>query len=186
MLILACLGPAAVMAIERHAPAAVLARRAAPASPTGCRLDPAAATDAARAAYTMTCDDRIWTVTTQATSSRSTGAQLNEARQAILGAFDPDEAQTGPVAGAPGWQSVVVAKPFLVAGVSTWIDGQPATGGLAQRIRLARNSLSGSSPGPTVMALVLRRDRPMTDAQVSGALDDIARFAAAQEFARAD
>ncbi len=179
VLILACLGPAAVLGIERHAPAAVLARRPPPASPAGCRLDPAAA-DAAQARYTMACDDRVWTVTVQATSSRSTGAQLNEARQAILGAFDADEAQTAPVAGAPGWQSVVVAKPFLLAGVSTWIDGQPATGGLAQRVRLARNSLSGSSPGPMVMALVLRRDRPMTDAQVSGALNDIARFAAAQ------
>ena len=107
-------------------------RRPPPASPAGCRLDPAAA-DAAQARYTMACDDRVWTVTVQATSSRSTGAQLNEARQAILGAFDADEAQTAPVAGAPGWQSVVVAKPFLLAGVSTWIDGQPATGGLARQ-----------------------------------------------------
>jgi hypothetical protein len=181
VLVLACLGPAAVLTIERGAPPSVLGQRSAPASPVGCRIDPVTGTaDPARAQYAMACDDRVWTITLQCTSARSAGARLAEVRQAMLGAYDAEEARAEIVAGAPAWQSVVVAKPPLVAGVSTWIDGRPATGGFAQRLSLARGSLSGGGPAPVVMAIVLRPGRPLTDAQLGTALNDVARFAAAQ------
>jgi hypothetical protein len=70
-----------------------------------------------------------------------------------------------PVAQVP-WQLVETQKPDHMAASALWIDGNPALGGLAGRLRQARNSLFGGDFAPVVVVVSLDSDgAPMDQRQ---------------------
>ena len=68
----------------------------------------------------------------------------------------------------------------MIAGFSAWVDGVPAEGGLAGRLRLAWDSLQGSSHLPLLMAVVPSISERATASDRHRANDLIGRFVEAQ------
>ena len=82
--------------------------------------------------------------------------------------------------GTPGWATVSASEPGLVVASAAWVEGAPATGGLRQRLVLARNSLLGTQHAPVVMSVAWRPGRAISEAEIRQALGEVDRFVAAQ------
>ena len=177
---IAALGPAVALALARNAPPARLTGLPALIAPEGCSLGANPATRADRAAWTLTCADRTWTIDLQALPGRSTGDVLSEVRRTLVGPVDADEATNAGVDHAPGWQTTLAREPSVVLGSAAWVDGRPALGGLAQRVSLARSSVSGAPVAPIVMAVSWRPGQPQPEGTLLAARDELIRFIHAQ------
>lgn len=80
------------------------------------------------------------------------------------------------------WQLVETQKPDHVAASALWIDGDPALGGLAGRLRQARNSLFGGDFAPVLAAVsVDGTGAPMDQRQRQQASAAIRAFLDAQD-----
>jgi hypothetical protein len=61
----------------------------------------------------------------------------------------------------PGnWRLVFTAEPARVTAAALWVDGKPATGGLAGRLAMARDSLAGSAYAPMLVTVAMQFPRP--------------------------
>ena len=177
--VLAAVGPAAAVALDHYIAPVRFTARPALVAPAGCTITPGAAAPTDRVAYTMDCAGRVWTVTAQAVPARSTGAALTDARRILVGPVEDDEATTGTLPGT-AWQTIVAHDPGLVVAATSWVNGQPATGGIAGRLDQARNSLLGATIPPATMVLAYRPGQPLSDPQITAALADLTAFVAAQ------
>ena len=182
--VVAAVGPGMALALDRNAPAALLSHVPVLVTPPGCTLEAKApggqAAGPDRAVWTMTCGDRLWTIAVQALPARSTGDVLAEARRTLAGPVDAEESVSAGIPEAPGWQTTMIHVPPLVLGSAAWVDGRPATGGLMQRVRLARNSLVGGAAAPVVMAISWRPATPRSQTELLAARDEMVRFVTAQ------
>ena len=94
-----------------------------------------------------------------------------------------EDVVTSPLAVAHGppsaWQLVETEKPDRVTASALWIDGDPGLGGLAGRLRQARNSLFGGDFAPVLVAVSIDgegapmgpRQRQQARAAIRGFLD---------------
>jgi exosortase A len=180
ILALAAIGPGAALALDRSTAGARLAGSIILTAPEGCRIDPLAQPAPDRLATVLTCGQRDWSITIQAVPGRSTGAALAEARRNLVGPIESEEITVGPLHGAAGWQQTVSNAPGVIVGTTGWVDGQPAPGGLRQRLIQARDSILGASHDGVVMAVSWRPDRPISDSQAALAESELAHFIAAQ------
>ncbi len=193
LIILALLGPAAAMALDRNIAPARLATHPTLTPPEGCTIDPApptatpsSATPAGAtpsgdsATYLLTCNDRALTVTLLAIPGRSTGAALAQARLTLTGPIDDEESVTGTLPGHPAWRTLIAHNPGLVVATASWIDGQPAPGGIAQRLLQARDSLLGTTHDALVMAIAYRPGAPIGEAEANAALAQLSNLISAQ------
>jgi exosortase A len=180
ILALAAIGPGAALALDRSGAAARLAGSIILTAPAGCRIDPLAQPAPDRLATVLRCGHRDWSITIQAVPGRSTGAALAEARRNLVGPIESEEIAVGPLHGTPGWQQTVSNTPGVIVGTTGWVDGQPAPGGLRQRLIQARDSIVGASHDSVVMAVSLRSDHPISENEVNVAVSELARFIADQ------
>ena len=180
----AALGPAAAMALDRNAGVARLAAVPALVAPEGCQVSPGgdAAADAAagRAVFAFDCDGRAWIATIQALPARSAGSALSTVRRRLSAPEASDDMAVGALPDAPGWQLIITREPSQVGGIAVWIDGRPAGGGLAQRLRQARNSILGASHEPLVIAVSHRSPRELADRETKALTAELSRIVAAQ------
>jgi exosortase A len=108
------------------------------------------------AVQNYTCTAGRLTVTVQAFPPRSNPARVIAAERAATGE-DSEEALVSALQ-APGdgpetWRLVMTSDPARVTATALWIDGKPASGGLARRIAMARNSLAGSAYAPMLVSI---------------------------------
>ena len=178
--LLASIGPAAAFALNSRATPAHFAARPALAEPPGCQIHPTPNDMPDRAAYTMACGDRVWTIVLQAISDRYTGAASSEARNVLSGPVDAEEATTGSLPGASNWQTTAALDPGFVIASAAWVDGRPATGGLQQRLLQARNSILGGQSASVAAVASYRPGHTVTERQIDAAKGDLTRFVAAQ------
>ena len=74
-------------------------------------------------------------------------------RRRLTGEFGGNTDTTLFQASGVEWQLVETENPLGATATALWIDGRPATGSLATRIRQARNSLLGSTRAPVLVAI---------------------------------
>lgn len=132
----------------------------------------------------ITCGARRWSVTVQALPPRSTASAVTEARTLVLGPLDPEETAVEPLTGLPGgtglWQGYVSRTPAAIAGISIWIRGEPARGGLSQRFQQAIDSLRGNTRPPVVISIAHRGNASLTEIDARSAMAELARIVSAQ------
>jgi hypothetical protein len=58
------------------------------------------------------------------------------------------------------WRLVLTSEPARVTAAAIWIDGKPATGGLAGRLAMARDSLVGSAYAPILVSVSMQFPHP--------------------------
>ena len=181
--VLAVLAPAASLALDRSAGTAKLAGTATFAAPAGCQLGtPEIAPD--RNSTTVVCGPRRWTVTMQTVPARSTGGGLNEARRRLLGPLDPEGVAISTLHDLPpsagNWQVTTSEDPGQIAGMAVWIHGQPAVGGLRQRLLQARDSVFGNTVPPLIALVQTHVDHRMPEAESDDLTSELARIVSAQ------
>jgi len=151
--VVAAIGPAVAAAIDnRDSPATAVTLPSFVPGP-GCT----AAGGAAPGVQRFACGDATLTAAITVFSPRANPGVLIAARRQA-GAEDlAENVITGQLAVAHGpppvWQLVETEKPDRVAATALWIDGDPGLGGLAGRLRQARNSILGGSLAPVLMAV---------------------------------
>ena len=183
VLVLAALAPAAALALNQNVASASLAANPSFAAPAGCRLTPGATTPN-RYEANLVCDRDTWNLVIQTLPTRSTGSAVAEARSRIVGSLGAEDATTTSLRNAPphagNWQLVVSREPELIVATALWLHGQPAPGGLAQRLMQARDSVFGNDTPPLLIALTNRPTRAMTEAQLDLLVAELTRILATQ------
>ena len=189
VLLLAAIAPGASMALDRNAAPAVLVGRVEVKAPDGCTVasavpDAGPGAGADRATSVLHCEGRDWLVTVQGVPARSTGNGLTEARARLIGALDADDIVTTPLRIAEAhdgnWQVVVSRKPPQITGVSAWVRGRPAAGGLSQRLHQARDSVFGNEIAPVLIAIGTRPAGTLPEREMEAAVAELGRIVAAQ------
>jgi hypothetical protein len=96
-----------------------------------------------------------------------------------------EDTAVSPLRGAPPasgrWSVYESRDPDLIVGISAWVNGVPAEGGLAGRARLAWDSLRGSAHLPLLMAVAPSLSGHSTAADRQRAKDLIGTFIDAQQ-----
>ena len=177
-------GPAAAALLnQRGAPARTTAAPAL-ATPPGCVLGGTlpAGDGEVRTAYQ--CDGRTVTVTVVTLPYRAPPDQLQRERTRLAIPPGAEDTALSPLRTAPPdsgrWSLFDSREPDLIAGISAWVDGAPAEGGLAGRLRLAWDSLHGPSHLPLLMAVVPTTNERATASDRQRAKELIGRFVEAQ------
>ncbi|MGI4952671.1 MAG: exosortase A, partial [Janthinobacterium lividum] len=111
--------------------------------------------------------------------------QLQRERTRLAIPPGAEDTAVSPVRSAsPGsgrWSVYESREPDLIVGISAWVDGVPAEGGLAGRVRLAWDSLHGSSHLPLLMAVAPSMSGHSTAADRQRAKNLIGTFINAQQ-----
>jgi hypothetical protein len=107
---------------------------------------------------------------------RSTAAAVNAERRHLTHGPDRNDVSDMPLrtpAGekVAGWRLIRGAQPAYLAAAGMWIDGKPMTPGLAMRVRMAWDSVSGGMVAPAVVVIMPVADWPLVDARRSGELE---------------
>ncbi len=125
-----------------------------------CLIKPNAPDGTAKSAVRsqrVACGDTSMDLRWEAFSPRSTaGPVMAERRRLVAGALSEafSEAWLNTEQSEPsGWRIMKSNDPFYIVGVSIWIDGKPVRPGLAMRLRMALNSLTGSRYKPMLMTI---------------------------------
>ena len=162
--VLAASGPAIAALLDRAGMAAKLAAVAPHfVVPSGCVAAP---TQDGRApesrwgvanAQTFICGAFRLTVLLQVFPPRINPTALAASRQQLSGEMASDERIFASLM-IPGieprrWRTVSTEAPPRMTAMASWLDGQPSTGGLGERLRQARNSLFGARFAPVVLAV---------------------------------
>jgi exosortase len=150
------IGPAVATAIEHGGGAAPVVALPAfvPGPDCGTSGAPAAA---APGTQHFTCDGLPLTATIEVFATRANPA-LPLARRRSAGNEDlAEDVVTGSLAVAQGppsaWRLAETTTPDRVTASALWIDGDPNLGGLAGRLRQARNSILGGAFAPVLVAI---------------------------------
>lgn len=183
VLLLAALAPASSLALDRNAAPPRLSGSIVFAAPDGCTATPLPAAAPDRNTQILRCAEREWMVTAQGVPARSTGNGLSDARRRLVGPIESDDMTTTPLRTEPGvgnWQVVVSREPSQVTGVSAWVHGRPAPGGLAQRLRQAQDSVLGNDTPPLLIAVSTRSPNRLPEREMEATIAELGRIVAAQ------
>jgi exosortase A len=149
---------------------------------SGCAVQPAAAAEGvAIRSQRVLCGDVPFDMSWEAFSPYSTAARVMSARRRMVAGSLTEGLQENWLDPGDGtssaWRVMKSNEPAYIIAVSVWIDGEPVRPGLAMRLRMALNSLIGSSYVPMVMTVTPvvdweRRNVP----QLKAAEDALPRF----------
>lgn len=177
-------GPAgAALLNHRNAPERLAA---APAllPPLGCLPGTALPAPEGQTRVAFQCDGRTLAVTVVILPYRAPPDLLQRERARLAVPPGAEDTATSPIRTATGdngrWSLFESREPDLIAGIAAWVGGVPAEGGLAGRLRLARDSLQGGSHVPLLMAVVPDLGERATTADRLRAKDLVQRFVEAQ------
>ncbi len=101
----------------------------------------------------LTCGDQNVTLHVEVFAPRTGLSHIVAQRRRLTGEFGGDADTTLLQSSGVEWQLVETETPLGATATALWIDGRPATGSLATRIRQARNSLLGSTRAPVLVAI---------------------------------
>lgn len=169
MLLLAA-GPAAATLLARQVTPALFTEALAFAAPPGCTIDPAPAPalPAPHLTATLSCAGQSLVVTTEAFPRRSTANSLVRERRRITGELSAEETTVAalPVSKAEGdWSLIHTVGPARTVAAASWIGGAPAQGGMAGRIRQARDSLFGTAYAPVLITAAIESPKRLNPAE---------------------
>jgi exosortase A len=104
------------------------------------------------------------TATVQAFPPRSNPARVITAQRLATGEAGGNDDTVVSSLQVPGmepanWHLVLTSEPARVTATALWIDGKPATGGLAGRLAMARDSLAGSTYAPMLVTVTMQLPR---------------------------
>jgi exosortase A len=186
------IGPAAATAIDHHAAGMPVVALPGFVAGGGCSVSGAQTSTWSRQRASplsgtqhFTCGDIFLTTTIEVFPVRANPARpLAAQRSAELQDLAEDVA-ISPLAVAPmpspAWRLVETQQPDHVAASALWIDGNPGLGGLAGRLRQARNSLFGGAFAPVLAAVSVDSDgAPMSPLQRRQARATLLAFLGAQ------
>jgi len=110
-----------------------------------------------RSVQTFDCGQVQLVITTQTFSTRANPAAIGQARRELTREDASDEMEFGTLA-VPGgdpasWRLTIGTNPAVVTATTTWLDGAPSRGGLAERIHQARSSIEGVPFAPVLVAV---------------------------------
>ena len=182
--LLAAAGPGAALALNRSGSPAALTHEPNLVAPAGCKLERRPNATAGQAVFSMPCVNQRWTIMVQALPAGTTAGKLDDARRAAIGPTDPEETTTEPVTDLPPtagrWQAVISADPAKLAAVAIWLDGEPASGGLRQRLRLAQQSMLGATQPPLLIAITAQASARFSPPDIKQATNELQQILAAQ------
>jgi exosortase A len=179
-------GPAAAALLNQRSALAGTAATLALAAPAGCMPGNAVPAMDGQVRTEYRCEDgQSLTVTVVVLPYLAPPDQLQRERTRLTippGAEDTavSSLRSPPPSGGR-WSVFESREPDLIVGISAWVNGVPAEGGLAGRMRLAWDSLRGSSHLPLLMAVAPSLSGHATTADRQRAKDLIARFVDAQQ-----
>jgi exosortase A len=186
--LLAMAGPAASAWLDRSAATAIALPTPVFTAVSGCRslspATPASASDVV--VQQFACAAGQLTVTVQAFPPRSNPARVIMAERVATGEIGGGDEPVVSSLTVPGiepssWRLVLASDPRRLTAAALWIDGKPATGGFAERIAMARNSLGGSAYAPMLVSIAMQLPSPQgTESGVQQAQRLIAAFLTAQ------
>jgi exosortase A len=165
--IFATIGPATSAWLDRLAPAVSAMPAPVFTAVAGCRPMSAGAFATAPdvAVQRFACAMGQLTVTVQAFPPRSNPARVITAQRRATGEIVGSDETVVSSLEVPGiepssWRLVLTAGPARVTAAALWIDGKPATGGLAGRLAMVRDSLAGSAYAPMLVTVTMQFPRP--------------------------
>ncbi len=133
----------------------------------------------------FTCGGLLLTATVQVFPPRTNPAALIAARRGAGAEDFAEDVVTGQIAGAAAWRLVETEKPDRMTATALWIDGDPGLGGLAGRLRQARNSIMGGDFAPVLITVRVDGNAPdgvsMSRGQRQQAREVIRAFIDAQD-----
>ena len=178
-------GPAAAALLNRRADAAGVPVALALAPPPGCVADAPATSAGGETRIAFRCEDgEALTVTTIALPAHAQPDQLQRERLRLSVPLGAEDTSVSAVHNAPAdagrWSLYDSREPDLMAAAASWVDGVPAEGGLAGRLRLAWDSLHGPSHVPLVMVVVPHLSGRPTSADRSRARELVQQFIGVQ------
>ena len=157
------IGPAVAAAIDRGGAAAPVVALPGFVPGPGCTASGAQAA-AVPGVQHFTCDGFRLTATIAVFSPRANPALPIVTRRSAGTEDLAEDVTTSPLAVAHGppsaWRLVETEKPDRVTASALWIDGDPGLGGLAGRLRQARNSIFGGDFAPVLVAVSIDGDGP--------------------------
>lgn len=121
----------------------------------GCIATPPVTPQAWTRVWGFVCTRYRLPVTVQMFPPRSNPQVLLTAQRQATGEYAAEDAVVSSLNGPGGvtWRLVNTRDPDRVVAAATWINGETATGGLSQRLQLARNSMFGSSFAPLLVTV---------------------------------
>lgn len=161
LLVLAAVAPVAAAVIDRQAAAGIAIPGALDLGPGCTTLAATTEVPRAGAAGTMvqrvTCAGVPLELRVVRFSPRSTAGPVLAVSRGLAHVESSDEAMISAVRGGGAdpatWRLVQTAEPAFAVASAFWIEGRPATDGLATRIRMAWDSLTGGALAPVVVAV---------------------------------
>ena len=114
------------------------------------------------------CGGTAMTIQIEVFSPRSTAAPVNAARRRVTHMPDAEDVSEGPLTTASGepilpWRLFRANQPAFVAAAGLWIEGEPAAPGMAMRLRMARDSVTGVNYPPVLVTITPVADWPHVD-----------------------
>lgn len=137
----------------------------------------------ARSVQEFTCGPVRLAVTVQVFSTHANPSAIVQARRSLAREDLADEMEFGAldVPGLGSWRLATSANPAAMAATWLWLDGAPSRGGLAERIRQARNSVAGTEAAPVLVAASVQFPRsPIGPREREWAQQLLAAFLGAQ------
>jgi len=106
-------------------------------------------------AWGFVCTRYRLAVLVQMFPPRSNPQVLLTAQRQATGEFMAEDAVVSTLTGPDGigWRLVDTSEPDRVVASATWVNGAVASGGLSQRLQLARDSVFGSSFAPVLVTV---------------------------------
>ncbi len=184
VLLPAALGPAAAWRLDRSGPAPALALPGFLPSPDCRALPAAAAADGySRGAQRFDCAGATLTARVRTLPAGSTAAAVQAAVQAATGergVEDVTRIALAVPALAMTWRLTALHEPPRLTATALFLDGGPAPGGFALRLRLARDGLGGGGGAPVLMSATLAAPALADPAVMAAGQQIVADFLAAQ------
>lgn len=179
-------GPAAAALLSQRSAPSGSAATLALATPPGCVPGNALPAAGGQVQTEYRCEGgRILVVTVVALPYLAPPDQLQRERTRLAVPPGAEDTAVSPLRDAlPAngrWSVFESREPNLIVGISAWVNGLPAEGGLAGRMRLAWDSLHGSSNLPLLMAVAPSLHGHSTVADRQRAKDLIGTFVNAQQ-----
>ncbi|HEY0206218.1 MAG TPA: exosortase A [Acetobacteraceae bacterium] len=179
-------GPAAAALLNQRSAPSRIAAILALASPPGCMPGKALSAVDGQVRTEYRCEDgRNLIVTIVVLPYLAPPDQLQHERTRLAISPGAEDTAVSPLRSASPasgrWSVYENRDPDLIVGVSAWVNGAPAEGGLAGRMRLAWDSLHGSSHLPLLMAVAPSLIGHSTAADRQRAKDLIGTFVNAQQ-----
>jgi exosortase A len=167
--VLAALAPAIALGLDHAATAPELALTPLDLSPS-CVTTGDGVSSGRTIIQHVTCGGTAMTIEIEVFSPRSTAAAFNAERRRLTRPPEADDMTEAPMttrAGdkVPGWRVIEASQPAFVAAAGLWIEGEPATPGVAMRLKMARDSFAGGSYSPVLVIIAPVADWPRVDAR---------------------